>query len=210
MSDGAASTNTTHLGYLRLALEYFAAAVATHEALAHGREHAGYAPAPAQNLAGQSIELCFKSYLLQHGETEEALTRIGLDLLKGERAAATKGFIHDGDLDQLGVLNAEYGARPFRFRYLRAGMISLLSPGLLFCLNAKIAQATLGATPSGWRFLLQAAGRRLEHDGWLDLPTARGTTGRDEFILANRTRAVENVGKQTGSRRRPNTELIES
>lgn len=198
---------TTSLGLVRFSLEYCGAAWAAHAALTHGRGTAGQAPAPVHTLVGQSVELALKAYLREQGADLEALFNIGHNLKKGLDRAKAAGFQHKASRQHLRLLNVEY--RAHRFRYIETGRIVLLSPGDLFSLNADILQAAIQSIPLSWKFLFQAAGEMLVDEGWLDFPAAKGATGRETSIVANRGRAIYRALELSQSRRTPVTNLID-
>ncbi|MGE0531396.1 MAG: hypothetical protein AB7G40_03340 [Hyphomonadaceae bacterium] len=207
MSTLTQEERTSSLGLVRFSLEFCGAAWAAHAALTHGRGTAGHAPAPVHTMVGQSVELALKAYVRESGAGLGAMRALGHNLEKCMATAEAKGFRHAANKTHLLTLAREYGVH--RFRYIETGLIDLLSPQDLFALNADILQAALQGIPESWRFLVQAAGEMLCDEGWLDLPAAKGMTGREAAIAINRSRAISRAIELSQSRRKPNLELID-
>ncbi len=111
---------TTPLGLLRYALEFFAAAHATNDAIGDDLGHEMHAPMVVNFLVGQALELALKAYLLDQGLSVAQLRRsYGHDLVTLFDDAREKGFggdrLRPSDRAILGLLNGPYKARDLQY-----------------------------------------------------------------------------------------------
>ena len=121
-----AAGQTTPLGLLRYAIEYYAAAEATDDAIGDEHGHGVHAPMVVNFLVGQSIELALKAYLLHAGASVEELKarKFGHDLTALFDEALTRGFGNEQKVGQreramLQLLNGPYKDR--ELQYFKAG-----------------------------------------------------------------------------------------
>jgi|CXWL01.1.fsa_nt_gi hypothetical protein len=117
---------TTPLGLLRYALEYYAAADAADDAIGDDDGHEVHAPMVVNFLVGQAIELGLKAFLLESGLSVDELRsrKYGHDLIALFDEAKTRGFANGGEVGareraMLMLLNPSYKDR--ELQYSKAG-----------------------------------------------------------------------------------------
>lgn len=147
---------TTSLGMLRYGIEFYAAAVATDNAIGETPGHEIIAPTSVNYLIGHAIELGLKSFLLERGSSLEEIKRISHRLGIAYEQARVLGlddhFLPSaGELEALQVLDALYSDKHFEYietgfkQYPVFGPIQEFAKGLLL--------AVAHAIPSGTGFL---------------------------------------------------------
>lgn len=121
-----ANGQTTPLGLLRYAIEYYAAADAADDAIGDDHGHGIHAPMVVNFLVGQAVELALKAYLLQAGVSVAELKskKFGHDLLALFDEAMTRGIgngqmIGERARAMLNLLNSPYKDR--ELQYFKAG-----------------------------------------------------------------------------------------
>jgi len=86
-------SRTTPLGMIRYAHEFMEAALAVDEKIGNQAGFEIVAPIPVLYLAGHSIELSLKAYLLSHGVSLRELRRYGHNLHASFRKAKELGLL---------------------------------------------------------------------------------------------------------------------
>src|SRR4051794_6628665 len=112
------ATRTTPVGMLRYAVEFYAAAIATDDAIGDTDGYEVTAPTPVNYLIGHAIELGLKAYLLQKGRSLADIKAVGHRLCLAYEDARKLGlddyFPPDAvDGDVLPVLDALYSDKQF-------------------------------------------------------------------------------------------------
>ncbi len=144
---------TTPLGTLRYAIEFYAAAIATDDAIGDMPGHEAIAPITVNYLIGHAIELGFKAYLLHcRVPLDHIKNKIGHRLVQARDEAMALGLgshfqpkAEWGDV--LEVLSDLYSDK--QFEYIETG--SKLFPifGPLQGYAAGLLRAVAGVVPSG-------------------------------------------------------------
>ena len=156
-------TRTTPLGTLRYAIEFYAAAIATYDALR--RQGVPVAPVPVNYLLGHAIELALKAYLLEHGATLEHTKRdLGHNLVaclaEAEAAGLTdKMGLDDDDRELIAAFNNLYADK--QFEYIETGPKNFPAFRLLQPFAESLLLETVKAIPFGKRLLEREAGKFL-------------------------------------------------
>ncbi len=144
---------TTPLGTLRYAIEFYAAAIVTDDAIGDMPGHDAVAPITVNYLIGHAIELGLKAYLLHRDVPLDHIKyKIGHRLVKARDQAMELGlgehFQPKADWgDVLEVLDGLYSDK--QFEYIETG--SKLFPifGPLQGYAAGLLRAVAGVVPSG-------------------------------------------------------------
>lgn len=147
---------TTPLGMLRYAIEFYAAAIATDDAIGETAGHDITAPVSVNYLIGHSIELTLKAYVLQAGGDLALIKRIGHRLREGYRVACELGLGEhyrptDEHLAVLEVMDVLYSDK--QFEYIETGVKHFPVFGPLQDFARQLLLAVANAIPSGKGFL---------------------------------------------------------
>lgn len=141
---------------LRYAIEFYAAAIATDDAIGDMSGHEVIAPISVNYLIGHSIELALKAYLLQNGGDLALIKKIGHQLRDGYREAQMRGLdAHfappDSGLSALEVLDVLYSAK--QFEYIETGAKEFPVFGPLQEFARQLLLGVAKAIPHGALFL---------------------------------------------------------
>jgi hypothetical protein len=141
---------------LRYAIEFYAAAIATDEAIGDIDGYEISAPTPVNYLIGHAIELGLKAYLLQHGVGLDGIKRIGHRLCLAYSEARNHGIDdhfkpEDGDISVLEVLDALYSDK--QFEYIETGPKTFPVFGPLKNFAQDLLIGVTKSIPSGEGFL---------------------------------------------------------
>ncbi len=112
-------------GYARYAKEFYESALAADDVLGMREGYEIIAPIPVMYMAGHSIELILKAYLIHYGVEEGKLKGIGHDLEKCHKKAKDFSLsdivkLDSDDIEVLQVLNTLYKSK--ELNYLRKGV----------------------------------------------------------------------------------------
>jgi hypothetical protein len=137
---------------LRYAIEFYAAAIATDDAIGDTDGYEISAPTPVNYLIGHAIELGLKAYLLQKGRSLTNIKAVGHRLCLAYDDARKPGLDHyfapdavDGDV--LPVLDALYSDK--QFEYIEAGPKSFPVFGPLQFFACELLLSVARAIPHG-------------------------------------------------------------
>ena len=112
---------TTPIGMARYAVDFFKAALATDDKLGTKKGYEIIAPVPVMFLAGQSIELILKAYLLHRGVSLRHIrTKFGHGLHKSLRKAKELGLnkiveLTAEDLSTIEILDELYSSKQLQY-----------------------------------------------------------------------------------------------
>lgn len=145
-------TRTTPVGMLRYAVEFYAAAIATDDAIGDTDGYEITAPTPVNYLIGHAIELGFKAYLLQKGRTLADIKAIGHRLCfayeDARKLELDNYFAPDAvDGDVLPVLDVLYSDK--QFEYIETGPKSFPVFGPLQFFARELLVSVAKAIPQG-------------------------------------------------------------
>jgi hypothetical protein len=145
---------TTPLGMLRYAIEFYAAAMITDDAIGDR----DVPPTPVNYLIGHAIELGLKAYLLQQGVGLDRIIRIGHRLCIAYEEARKYGLDDHfkpeaGAGDLLGVLDALYSDKQFEYIETRPKTFPVFGPLQQFARG--LILGVIKAIPQGDGYLLE-------------------------------------------------------
>jgi len=138
------------------AIEFYAAAIATDDAIGEKAGHQVTAPVSVNYLIGHSIELALKAYVLQAGGDLALIKGIGHRLRDGYRVACERGLNEhfrptNEHMSVLEVLDVLYSDKQFEYIETGAKRFPLFAPLQDFARQLLLAVAN--AIPSGTGFL---------------------------------------------------------
>ena len=149
-------TRTTPVGMIRYSIEFYAAAVATDDAIGDTDGYEITAPIPVNYLIGHAIELGLKAYLLHSGRSLADIISIGQRLRVAYDEARKHGldahFPQDAvDVSLLDVLDALYSDK--QFEYIETGPKTFPVFGPLQQFARELLLGVTRAIPNGTVFL---------------------------------------------------------
>jgi len=138
---------TTPIGLARYAQEFLRASLKADDGMGGGREHDFVAPIPVLYLAGHSIELALKSFLLHKGVTlRELRVKYGHDLGRSFKKAKELGLLghakfEDVELGAFAVLDDLYSSKQLEYIVTGTKAFPMFGPIESFAkkLNAAVA-----------------------------------------------------------------------
>lgn len=141
---------------LRYAIEFYAAAIATDDAIGDMKGHEIIAPISVNYLVGHSIELALKAYVLQSGGDLALIKTIGHRLREGYRVACERGLNEhfrptDDHMAVLEVMDVLYSDKQFEYIETGAKQFPVFGPLQDFARGLLLGVA--GAIPNGDVFL---------------------------------------------------------
>lgn len=145
-------SRTRPIGMLRYAIEFYAAAIASDDAIGDSRGYEITAPTPVNYLIGHSIELGLKAYLLQKGVGLDRIHKIGHRLRVAYDEAREHGLDdqfgpESVDVPVLDALDALYSDK--QFEYIETGPKTFPVFGPLQHFARELLLAVSRAVPDG-------------------------------------------------------------